>query len=641
MFEFIRKHSKIVMVVLFLLIIPSFVMFGVDGYRRSMEEGKAVAVVDGSDVTQAEWDEAHRITVERARAQSPSLDARFFDSPEAKYATLERLVRERVLRAAASKFHLAPSETRLAGTLQQDPSIAQLRGADGKLDVAQYRQILAAQGMTPESYESRVAGEMAMRQVLEGVSSTSIATQAQADAVLSSFFQQRNIQVALFKAADYTAKAVPTDAELQTYYDAHQARFRRAEQADVEYVVLDIDAIKQGITPAEADLRAFYEQNQSRLVGQEERRASHILLTVPKDAPQAERDKVKAHAEELLAAVRKNPGSFADVARKESQDPGSAVQGGDLNFFARGAMVKPFEDAAFSMKKGDISDVISTDFGYHILKLTDIKSQRQRSFEEVRPELEAQFRQQEAQKRFAEVAETFTNTVYEQADSLKPVADKLKLPLRTASNVGRVPTGAQNGVLANPRLLTALFATDAVEKKRNTEAVETGPSQLASARIVKYTPARTPPFADVRDEVRAIWVADKTIELAKQDGEAKLAAWKASPAGASLPAAVNVSRTEAAQQAPAVVAAAMRAPSASLPAWVGAETGTGAFAVIRVNRIEARAATPANDPAVERAQVAQAWGTAESNAYYEWLRGRMKVEIKVPKPISVTVGGAG
>lgn len=641
MFEFIRKHSKIVMVLLFLLIIPSFVMFGVDGYRRSMEEGKAVAVVDGSDVTQAEWDEAHRITVERARAQSPNLDAKFFDSPEAKYATLERLVRERTLRAAAGKFHLAPSESRLASTLQQDPSIAQLRGADGKLDIAQYRQILAAQGMTPESYEARVAGEMAMRQVLEGVSSTSIATQAQADAVLSSFFQQRNIQVALFKASDYTARAVPTDADLQTYYDAHQARFRRAEQADVEYVVLDVDAIKQAIVPDEKALRAFYEQNQARLVGQEERRASHILLTVPKDAPQAERDKVKARAEQLLATVRKNPASFADVARKESQDPGSATQGGDLNFFARGAMVKPFEDAAFSMKKGDISDVVTTDFGFHILQLTDIKSPRQRGFEEVRPELEAQFRQQEAQKRFAEAADTFTNTVYEQADSLKPVSDKLKLPLRTATNVGRVPTGNQTGALANARLLTALFAPDAVEKKRNTEAVETGPSQLASARIVRYTPARTPPFADVKDEVRALWVAEKSTALARQDGEARLAAWKAAPAGAPLAAAVNVSRTEGAQQAPAVVAAAMRAPSASLPSWVGVETGDGAYAVIRVNKIEARVATPANNPTVEREQVAQAWGTAESNAYYDWLRGVMKVQIKVPKPLSITIGGAG
>ena len=285
MFEFIRKHSKIVMVVLFLLIIPSFVMFGVDGYRRSAEQGTVVAVVDGSDITQGEWDEAHRVTVERTRAQSPNVDAKFFETPEARYATLERLVRERTLRAAANKYHLAPSESKLVNTLQQDPSIASLRGADGKLDVAQYRQILAAQGLTPESYEARIAADLALRQVLEGVSSSAVASQAQAEAVLTPFFQQRNIQVALFKPADFAAKAVPTDAELQAYYDSHQARFRRAEQADVEYAVLDIDAVKQGIVPAEKDLRDFYAQNQARLVGQEERRASHILLTVPKDSP--------------------------------------------------------------------------------------------------------------------------------------------------------------------------------------------------------------------------------------------------------------------------------------------------------------------------------------------------------------------
>ncbi|QHJ00050.1 peptidyl-prolyl cis-trans isomerase [Xylophilus rhododendri] len=641
MFEFIRKHSKIVMVLLFLLIIPSFVMFGIDGYRRSMEQRATVATVDGHDVTQGEWDEAHRLTVERARQQSPNIDAKFFDTPQAKYMTLERLVRERTLQVAASKYHLDPSEGRLVRTLQQDPSIAALRGADGKLDVAQYRQILATQGMTPESYEARVAGELALRQVLAGVDTSAIATQAQADAVLKPFFQQRNIQVAMFKAAEFAAKVAPTDAELQAYYDGHQARFRKAEQADVEYVVLDLDGLKQSIVPAEKDLRDFYAQNQARLLGQEERRASHILLTVPKDAPQAERDKIKARAEQILATVRKDPAKFAEVARKESQDPGSAAQGGDLNFFARGAMVKPFEDAAFALKKGEISDVVTSDFGYHIIQVTDIKAQRQRSFEEVRPELEAQFRQQEAQKRFAEAADTFTNTVYEQADSLKPVADKLKLTVRSASNVGRVPAPGTAGPLANERLLTALFAPDAVEKKRNTEAVEIGPSQLTAARIVKYTPARTPPFAEIRDEVRAQFVREKASELAMKEGEARLAAWKAAPASASLPAAVNVSRSESGQLLPSVVAAAMRAPSASLPAWVGVDSGDGGYAVIRINKIEARAATPAPDPAAERAQVAQSWGSAESNAYLEWLRTQLKVQIKAPKPVTVTLPGIG
>jgi peptidyl-prolyl cis-trans isomerase D len=213
-----------------------------------------------------------------------------------------------------------------------------------------------------------------------------------------------------------------------------------------------------------ADLKTYYEQNAQRLSGTEERRASHILIASPKTAPAADREKAKAKAQELLALVKKSPDTFADVARKNSQDPGSAPSGGDLDFFARGSMVKPFEDAAFAMKKGDISDVVESEFGYHIIKLTDVKAPKQRSFEEMKPELEAELKKQQAQKKFAESADTFTNTVYEQAESLKPAADRLKLDIKSAANVTRQPGAGATGVLANPKFLGALFAPDAIEK---------------------------------------------------------------------------------------------------------------------------------------------------------------------------------
>ena len=173
---------------------------------------------------------------------------------------------------------------------------------------------------------------------------------------------------------------------------------------------------------------------------------------MPKDAPAAERAKAKAKAEELLAAVKKAPDSFAEVAKKNSQDPGSAAQGGDLDFFARGAMTKAFEDAAFALGKGQISGLVETEFGYHIIKVTDIKSPKQRSFEEMKPELEAEVKKQQAQRKFAETADAFTNGVYEQADSLKPVADKLKLEIRTARNVHRQPTPGAPGAAGQPEI---------------------------------------------------------------------------------------------------------------------------------------------------------------------------------------------
>ena len=239
---------------------------------------------------------------------------------------------------------------------------------------------------------------------------------------------------------------------------ANPALFQAPEQVQIEYVVLDLEAVKNGIRISEPDLKSYYDQNVARLSGNEERRASHILISVAKDAPAAEREKAKARADDLLKKARLAPDSFAELAKQNSQDAGSAAKGGDLEFFQRGAMVKPFEDAAFAMKAGDISDVVASDFGYHIIKLTDIKTPKQRSFEELRPSIEGDLKTQQAQRKYAEMAELFTNTVYEQSDSLKPVADKLQLDIKTVSNLLRHPGPDAKGVLASEKLLSAVFS---------------------------------------------------------------------------------------------------------------------------------------------------------------------------------------
>jgi peptidyl-prolyl cis-trans isomerase D len=301
----------------------------------------------------------------------------------------------------------------------------------------------------------------------------------------------------------------------------------------VEYVVLDLDSVRSGIRVNEDDLRTYYKENLTRLAAKEERRASHILINAAKDAPAADREQAKARAQELLAQVRKSPASFAEVAKKSSQDSGSAPAGGDLNFFGRGAMVKPFEDAVFAMKKGEISDVVESDFGYHIILLTDIKTPRQPSFEELRPSLEAELKQQQAQRKFAEVAEAFTNSVYEQPDSLKPVADSLKLKIRRLKVSRAFLVLAPAARLANPKFLEALFANDSVEGKRNTSAIEVGPSQLVAGRISTYTPTRTLPLQEVSDRARLLLIAEKSAELARKDAEAKKAAWTGNAAPAA------------------------------------------------------------------------------------------------------------
>lgn len=642
MFDFVRKHMKVMQFLLFLLIVPSFVLFGLDGYNRFRDKAPAVARVAGHDVTQAEWDAAQKTEVQRARDTMPAVDMKLLDTPQARYATLERIVQQRVLAAAADKMRLVTTDARLAAELQQNPTIAALRKPDGSLDIERYRQLLALQGLTPAAFEAQVRADLSSRQVLLGVTESAFTPAAVANIGLDAFFERREVQVTKFLPTDFQGKVAVSEDELQAFYKRNESRFRSPEQADIEYVVLDPEAIGKTLNISEADLRADYEQNAARYGAPEERRASHILIAAGKDQPQAERDKARARAEALLAEVRKAPAKFAELAKQHSQDPGSAAKGGDLGFFARGAMVKPFEDAAFSLKKGEISDVVASDFGYHIIELTDIKPATIKPFEQVRAQVEADLRKQLAQRRFAEVADAFTNDVYEQSDNLKAVADKLKLPLLAAKGVARQPAPDAKGALANPKFLAALFSPDSLEKKRNTEAVEIGANQLVSGRVVSYTPAKTRPFEEVRDQVKALLVAERAAELARKEGMARLADGTKDPAAAGgFGAAVVISRNEAQGLAPAVVDAVMRVARSQMPALVGVDLGNAGYVLARVNKVMPKQALPASVERQNLQRYAELWSSEEARAYYELLKTRFKAEILVPRPKPDEAADAG
>jgi peptidyl-prolyl cis-trans isomerase D len=632
MFDFVRKHSKVIAGPLFLLIILAFILVGVDGYKNMAAKGATVATIGSDKISQEEWDLAHKNEVDRLRSSVPNLDPKLLDSAEARYSTLERLVREKVIAQAVQSAHMTTSNARLARELQQNPTIAGLRKPDGSLDMERYRQLAASQGLTPEGFEARVRRDLSLMQVESAVTATAFSPKALSDMALNAFFERREVQVLRFSPADYAAKINPSDADMEAYFQANTALFQSTETANVEYVVLDLDAIKKTVAVNEADLKSYFEQNAARLSGKEERRASHILINAPKDMPAADRAKAKERATALLAQVRKAPETFADVAKKNSQDAGSAPRGGDLDFFGRGAMVKPFEEAAFSMKKGDISDLVESDFGFHIIKLVDVKGAKQPSFEEARTSLEPELRAQLAQRKFAEVAEAFTNGVYEQSDSLKAVADRLKLDVKTAANLQRQPLPGATGPLANAKLLEAIFSADSLEKKRNTEALELGANQLVSARVVSYSPARPLALSEVKTQVRERLVASRALEQAKKEGTEKLAALQANPAAVTMPASVTVSRDAAQGLAGAVVDAALKVNPAKLPGFTGVDVGGQGYAVVRVNKVLPRNAVEEAKSKQEQSQYAQWVAAAESSAYYESLKQRFKVQIKVAVP---------
>jgi peptidyl-prolyl cis-trans isomerase D len=337
---------------------------------------------------------------------------------------------------------------------------------------------------------------------------------------------------------------------------------------------------------SDAEVNAYYQSHAERYKQGETRRASHILIRVAKDAPEAEAKAAKAKADDLLAQVRKTPGDFARIAKANSQDPGSAEKGGDLDWFGRGAMVKAFEDAAFTLKDGQISDVVRSDFGFHVIRLTGVRPERVKPVEDTKAEIIAELRRDAGTKKYADAAEAFGNMVYEQADSLKPAAEKWKLEIR------QTPWLAKGGKLAAPfdnqKLAGALFSDDGLKNKRNTEAVEVAPGTLVSARVLEHKPAALQPLEAVRGDIEKHLIREEAIKLAIKDGEDKLARLgKGEALDLHWSPPRSVSRTAPQGLPPEALRAVFKADASKLPAHAGFASPGNGYALYRIRSVKA------------------------------------------------------
>ncbi len=624
MFDFVRSHNRLLQVMLGLIIIPLFVASGVQGYTHFFSEAaETVASVDGKEITRAEWDNQHRQAIDRMRNQHPNVDLKTLDTAAAKRETLDTIIRDRVMQAATFHEDLGASDERTKVFIATNPQFQQLRS----LDKAQLTAVLAQQGMTPDSFFDRVKDELGKQQPLQGVSVSGIVPATATKAALDAWFDQREIQWQRFDTKDYLAAIQPTDAQVQAYYadKAHAAEFKAPEEAKIEYVVLDVEALKAQVKLADAALHEIYEQNKARYTVPEERRASHILVSVDKKAAPADVAKAKARAEDLLAQVRKAPASFADIAKKNSDDGGTKAEGGDLDFMRKGAIPGAFSDTLFSMKENDISNVVRSDAGFHVILMTGLRPGSVKSFDEVRPQIEDLYRAQEAQKLFATDADKFTNTVYEKPDSLQPAIDDFKLAKQTAVVHRTAPAGA-TGPLASARLLDAVFANESVRGKHNTEAVETGPSQLVSAHVVEYHPEHVRTLAEVHDQVVDSVRKAMATAAARKDGDARVAAAAKDPALA-LPLTATVGRMTNLPDVPhPVIDAALKADIAKGPVVTSVTLPDGSFAAIRVVKSVPRSGDEAQN-AQAKTQVEQAFEEAESQAVFEAMKSRYKVKV--------------
>ncbi|MDR1994049.1 SurA N-terminal domain-containing protein [Azonexus sp.] len=572
MFDAVRNNRMITQAILGLIAI-TFAFFGLESYVRNSGSADYVARIGDVKIDQQQFQQALREQQERLRTQlGGQFDAKLFDTPEARKAILDDLINQRLLMLEANKRRLFVNDDAIRHTILGIEAFQ----VDGQFSKERYEAALRGQGMTPAGFEAQLRQDLMLQQLVGAVARSSITANTVLDRVLALQTEKRDVSEVRLALEDYLGKVKLADGAAKKYYEENGEQFRLPEQAMAEYVVLSVQP--------------------------EERRASHILIASEKLGI----DKARTKAEEVLAEVRKNPGSFAELARKYSDDPGSAGKGGDLGFFGRGMMVKPFEDATFSLGEGEISGVVQSDFGFHIIKLTGIHAGRN----------------------FAEAAETFSNTVYEQADSLAPVAEMFNLKVARSGWLGRQADPA-SGPLGNEKLLAALFSEDSIKNRRNTEAVEIAPNTLVAARLVDYKPATLQPFEGLQASIETLLRRQEAQALAVKDGEARLEALQKGEDTLSWSASKVVSRMDTRQIPPVAVPVIFRMNAEKLPAYAGVELPGAGYALYRLNRVEAGATVDADSRKAAQGQLANLAAQEEIRLYLAALRERYKVQVNL------------
>jgi peptidyl-prolyl cis-trans isomerase D len=618
MFDAVRNNKKIVQVFLALITLP-FAFFGVESYVRNVGTGDDVAKVGDVKITQRQFQQALREQQERLRAQTGGqFDAKLLDTPEARKTILDDLVDQRLLMLEASRNKMFASDEAIRRAIAGIDAFK----VDGRFSSERYGAALAAQGMTPAGFEAQLRQDLTLQQLAGAVGQSGLMARAVGDRILAMQTEKREVQEFRIGLDAYLDKVRLADDAARKFYDANGKQFETPEQARAEYVVLSMETIGAQLTVSDAEIKAWYDGHKERFAQPEERRASHILIASEKLG----KDKARAKAEEILVEIRKNPAGFADLARKNSDDPGSAAKGGDLGFFGRGMMVKPFEEATFKLKDGEVSGIVESDFGFHIIKLTGIHEGKEKPLAEVKGEIEAELKKSAASRKFAEAAEAFSNLVYEQSDSLKPAADKFNLTVQQSGWLGRQANPAA-GPLGNEKVLAALFGEDSLKNKRNTEAVEVAQNTLVAARILEYMPAAQQPFDGVRNTIETMLRRQEAQAMAVKDGEARLEALKKGEDGIAWGPPKSVSRLDPRQIPPPAAPAVFRMETGKLPSYAGVVLPGSGFALFKLSKVDAGAALDdARRQALMR-QLATLSMQEDVQGYLAALRSRYKVEI--------------
>ncbi|MBV8466173.1 MAG: peptidylprolyl isomerase [Burkholderiales bacterium] len=531
---------------------------------------------------------------------------------------VEEVVQRRVLLNEADQRGLMAGADMVREQIAAVPDFQK----NGQFDPVIYKTLLANSHMTPQQFEDSVRDQARLSLLMEAIGGGKVSSSLVADRVIDVLNTTRDVSTVTLTAQQYLDKVAVSDADIKQYYDAHHADFNVPERVKLDYLVLSRDDMAASQTVSDADIKAYYDAHKAELAP-EERKVSHILIKVDDKAPQAARDAAKKKAEGILAELKKDPSRFAELAKQNSDDTASAIQGGDLGYFANnGTMVKPFSDTAFKMNKGQISDLVETQFGYHILQLQDIRT---KSLDDVKSTVVARLQHNAASSQFSSVADKFNDAVYQQADSLQPAADQFKLAIKHSDWVTR--DKAADPTLNNDKVREAAFSNDVLVKHHNSEAVDLGNGVMVSVHVVDHQVAALQPLAEVSKQISDKLKLERATKMAQDEGKKKLAALQKGDAEPSLSwsAANPVNQFNRAGLDKDAMSAVFGVQAAKLPGYAGKDVPNG-YTLFKVAAGKATPVDPARRASLEQS-LEQALGGSQAAAYVTDLRSHHKVQM--------------
>ncbi|WP_324778679.1 SurA N-terminal domain-containing protein [Thiobacillus sedimenti] len=623
MLEAIRKHAQgwLAKVILALIAI-TFALFGVDSYLKGGRGGNVVAEVGDVGISREELAREIQGQTDRMReAMGPAFDPAVAQTVEFRKQVLDSLIERKALLLEARDSGIAAPDAYVASVVAQIPAFQE----NGKFSQQRYEAVLRQNGRTPAAFENELRQGFMLDVVTSPATLAAFSSATSLTQIARLLSQQREISWADLAPASVASEVKVTQADIERDYAAHKAEFTEPEQIRAEYLVLDMASVAAGISVSDQDVADYYRANAAKFAQPEQRSASHILIAVDKNADAATRAKAKAKATELMQILQKSPERFAELARTESQDPGSAAQGGSLGSFGRGMMVKPFEEAVFGMKPNEIRGPVETDFGYHIIRLDGIQPAKELPLGEVRAEVLDAIRKERAQKAFADLADNFSNLVYENAQSLQPAANAAKLTIRQTDwmTAKTAPAPFNRAALAS-----ALFSADSIKSRQNTDAIEVQPGMLVAARVIDHRPARLRPLAEVAATIEARLRAEQSAKLLAQKGEATVKALEqGNESGLNWSAFKVVGRQPTVELDDAMLKAVFRANTDKLPAYTGVARPDGSYRIVRVSRVVDTSPDPRLLASVN-AGLAQALQRTDMKAMLALVTAAEKVKIK-------------